>query len=408
MELSKEQQLIVDEASYWYRNNLSVLSADELIIVGHAGTGKSTIIPYIIKDIRKYKKGVRVGVAALTGKAVSVIKKKISEVINSSWDSISTIHGLMYIPEYKIDSKGRKVLSKWVRKREIDVDLIIIDEGSMINQVLWNDLRSYNVPIIIIGDHGQLPPIGGNFNLMNRPNFTLTEIHRQSLGNPIINLSTKIRQTGQLLVPHPSQNQQVFGLDWRDPVCQAIFNQKINWNDKGIICLCGYNSSRVKLNTKIRSLLQYTLKEPYPDERIMCLKNNYNSGIMNGQLSSVVWTLPYERDLLNLTIQIDGDDDFYECIAHDGCFGKEKYDDVFGIQFHKVYKRQIEESNCDSIDLFDFGYATTVHKSQGSEWDKVVLFVQRNKYQEDDQWRRWLYTAVTRAKEKLFVIFNYY
>ena len=66
---------------------------------------------------------------------------------------------------------------------------------------------------------------------------------------------------------------------------------------------------------------------------------------------------------------------------------------------NKSYKTQ-------GLDLFDFGYALTVHKSQGSQAKKVILFEERNKHQSDDDFRRWLYTAVTRAEEKLIIFGN--
>jgi ATP-dependent exoDNAse (exonuclease V) alpha subunit len=55
-------------------------------------------------------------------------------------------------------------------------------------------------------------------------------------------------------------------------------------------------------------------------------------------------------------------------------------------------------------DLFDFGYALTVHKAQGSSADTVLLFEERNQHMSDDDWRRWLYTAVTRAERQLYII----
>ena len=60
------------------------------------------------------------------------------------------------------------------------------------------------------------------------------------------------------------------------------------------------------------------------------------------------------------------------------------------------------------VDYFDYGYVTSVHKSQGSEWERVVLFEQRTKYWDDQYYARWLYTAITRAKEKLFIISDYW
>jgi len=89
------------------------------------------------------------------------------------------------------------------------------------------------------------------------------------------------------------------------------------------------------------------------------------------------------------------------------CFGKTTYGDMWEKVFTKKGKALLKELDIPEIDVFDFAYAISVHRSQGSEWDKIILFEERNQYQNDDDWRRWLYTAVTRAKKKIVIITNF-
>lgn len=390
----------------WYNSNLS----QYVTVGGYAGTGKTSIIPYLVDYLRRGRWG-RLAFAAFTGKASFVMKTKLREagVIDPD-DFCGTLHSLMYVPlmkEVKIKGVKKKVISGWRKKEDLDVTAVIVDEASMVNRELWNDLLSYDVPIIAIGDHGQLPPVGGKFNLMQSPQLMLTKVHRQALDSPIIQLSQRVRQTGKLVLGYPkSLHQPVFAMNWRDPRCQNTF-KGINFQ-QDIICLCGFNSTRVELNNMIREKKKWKMKFPYLGERMICLRNNHNSGVMNGQIGTLTFGMPSGHPgLMNATVKMDGIGDDYLTLIYDGCFGQVSYDEVFEMNLRKKYEKAMKDHGCINLDLFDYGYAITVHKSQGSEWDKVILFDQRNKYQNDDDYRRWLYTAVTRAREKLFVIYNY-
>lgn len=427
MELTEEQTFILNEVLDWYRNPWK----NVIKIVGYAGTGKTTLMTEVAAKIRFNhdlgKRGAhKIAFCAFAGKAAHVLATKLEK--NRSvmdQDYVGTIHGLLYTPIYK-RKNGKKVLAGWTLKKELNVDLIIVDEGSMVSKELWLDLNNYNIPIIVCGDHGQLPPVGPKFDLLANADFQLHEIHRQALGNPIIQLTIDIRRKGYIepgvyqfldendkskkdengnLLPPP-----VFKLDWNNQQCKDIYD-KINWDEEGknIIQLCGFNKTRVTLNNNTRKKLNFLLDEPYPGERVMCLKNNHDTGIKNGQLGSLVWVYPAGKELYDLTMQMDGYDDIlHSSLAIRSSFGKDNYNDEMEIDFKNTFAKKLKEYDQKDIDLFDFGYCTTVHKSQGSEWDKVVLFEQRNKYQTDQDYARWLYTAATRAKEKLFIIYNYW
>ncbi len=401
IDLTKEQSNIIEEIIDWHRTKYS----DYITIGGYAGTGKTTIISFIADELKKENRSIRIAFCAFTGKASSVLKSKIKNSIRKTLDNVSTIHSLMYSPKYKVDSRGRKVIDGWIRKDEIEYDIIIIDEGSMINQYIWNDLKSYNIPIIVIGDHGQLPPIGEKYGLLKNPQLKLMKIHRQASKNPIIKLSMDVRHNGH--IPHGIYSPHVFKLSWRDPRCQYIFN-KVEW-DSDVITLCGFNATRVKINNMIREKENYKMAEPYPGERLICLKNNHTTKIMNGQIGTVQWFRLFNKtnDLYKIDLEMDNSDDIYSSVVWNGCFGKEKYDEAHNINFNKIYKDELKKSK-ETVDLFDYGYSISVHRSQGSEWPRIVLFEQRSKYWDDAYFKKWLYTAVTRARERLFIISDFY
>jgi len=150
--------------------------------------------------------------------------------------------------------------------------------------------------------------------------------------------------------------------------------------------------------------MQFTRPEPYPTERLVCLKNNHQTKIMNGQLGTLIWLTYAGKDIFDITVQMDGFPELYSGYTVKECFNKENYDDIFDITGRKRNKDFMKKQKVDCIDAFDFGYAISVHRSQGSEWDRVVLFEERSNYWDNDFYKKWLYTAVTRAKEKLFII----
>jgi len=370
---------------------------------GYAGTGKTTLICELRKQLSPTKS---VAFVTFTGKASSVLKKKLME--NNalfSNDYIGTIHGLIYAPEVKWDVKLKTfVITGWKKKDKDDVynKLIIIDEASMVSKQIWNDLTYYEKPIIAFGDHGQLPPIGdGGFNIISDPDYKLTQIHRQAFNSPIIKLSAFIRKEGY--IPEQIYSPEVFKLNWNHPKCQNIWKNKIDFNDENLVTLCGFNTTRANLNDKIRNQIGFKEKAPYPSEKIVCLANNHYAKIMNGQIGKVLWLMP-DDDSYRITVDIDGE--IHERLVADTCFGQVQYTIYDKNIKHKKLRYKASDQGFDTIDFFDYGYTVSVHKSQGSEWDKVVLFEQRTQRWSDDYYAKWLYTAVTRAKHKLMVISN--
>ena len=419
MELSKEQQIVFDGVIkkvrdgtfnygwyYWPDNNI-------IKVAGYAGTGKTFLLSQIRNEFQNIWPGLRVAMVTFTGKASSVLTEKVKQ--NNAFfygDYIGTIHRLIYRPITKYDPRlKRRVIVSWERKNsnDLDCELIIIDEASMVSQNMLEDLQSYKRPIVAFGDNGQLPPIGNKSTVLDNPDFQLKEIHRQALNSPIIKLAHYVRKGGRVPAGR-MYSKDVFKLSWYDEQCQKIFNNvKI---DKDMIILCGFNKTRAGLNQLIRNRLGCTLPEPGPSERVICLQNNHTTKLMNGQISTVIWHMPQANGCYRLTIEVDGFDEPIETYVHPYCFGKVQYDlhdsGFFGSKSFKMAIDDAKDNGFDSVDFFDYGYACSVHKSQGSEWDRVVLFEQRTRHWDDPYYNKWLYTAITRAKKKLFIIQDFY
>lgn len=137
---------------------------------GYAGTGKSTILKILLDGL--HRRGRSFCTAAYTGKATNVLRKKGMHA--------QTIHSTIYLP-YK-DENNETV---WQLATASDlamkgVDGFVIDEASMVSKEIHEDLVSFGLPIIYVGDHGQLEPIGTKFNLMQNPMYKLETVHRNA------------------------------------------------------------------------------------------------------------------------------------------------------------------------------------------------------------------------------------
>lgn len=189
--LSHDQQNALHSIVDWYERGRK--NKQYITLGGYAGTGKSTLLAFVRKELLRRDRTLRVAFASYTGKASRVLRSKLTEQeILMDQDSVGTIHSLIYSPLLN----DEKQIVGWKVKEKIEPSLIIIDEASMVDAVIWQHLLSYNVPIIAVGDHGQLPPISGSFNLMARPELQLSEIHRQAKNDPIIGLSIQAREHG--------------------------------------------------------------------------------------------------------------------------------------------------------------------------------------------------------------------
>ncbi len=344
-----------------------------LTLGGFAGTGKTTVIA---ETINRLEDRPSIGFCCFTGKAADVLRSKIvaADALQGG-DYVGTIHGLIY----ELDEDAGKKTLRWRKRERIRPDLLVVDEASMVSNDIWNDLCSFGVPILAVGDHGQLPPVGDRYNLMENPDVRLEIIHRQAQASPIVRLSMMARLEGTIPVgdygPGVLKTRDAADAPWRMPLGKTMF-------------LCGRNRTRIALNAEIRRRLDIESVEPVVGDRVICLRNSRKHKVFNGMLGSVESLSPAGEQCWSAEIAMDSD------IRFGG--------NILRAQFGLDRTLDFEEAQGGC--LFDWGYALTVHKAQGSEAPHVVLFEERFSQMTDDEWRRWLYTGVTRASRDLVII----
>lgn len=386
MKISKDQQKALKKVLQWYKNPKRK-TPNYITLGGYAGTGKTTLIGVFRHILQKTNPKITVGFISYTGKATRILQNKLHEAqALFPNDSVTTIHSLIYSP---ITNSADEIVG-WEIKDEVEKDLLIIDEASMVSEEIWYDLLAYKKPILAVGDQGQLPPINGKFNLMEKPQVKLTQIHRQAAENPIIEMATLARTTGN--VPIKKYGKNVVKMDRTSWETQETVTRLLEEYNENTIILCGYNNTRVRINSQIRQFLGY--QQPYPEigDRVICLRNNHKRGIFNGMLGEIKHIEPQDKQWFFARIRMEDGFDF------EGPILREQFNAPKPLNFSKRRRKTLEG------DLFDFGYAMTVHKAQGSQARRVILFEERFSKMTEEDWRRWLYTGVTRAEEELFVI----
>ncbi len=377
-ELTDDQKKAKDRILVW----LKARDKPALTLGGYAGTGKTTVIARTLKTFARDK--FRTAFCCFTGKASEVLGRKLAEEeALFPQDYCGTIHGLIYSPVTEPGDDGHEAL-RWERKPRLEHDLIVVDEASMVSEDLWADLRSYGVPILAVGDHGQLPPIHGRESVMTAPDVVLEGIHRQAANNPIIKLSVLARETGR--IPSGRYGDGVLKTD--DPESVWMFS-----SPGKVMYLCGYNNTRTALNRAVREKLGEHAKTPRPGERVICLRNAREKKIHNGGLGTLSSIAERGDHLFDADIQMDSQARFKGAISRA----------QFGARYPLDRDSPAYRAQKDGY-LFDWGYALTVHKAQGSEAERVVLIEERLPNMSDEDWRRWLYTGVTRAASELVII----
>lgn len=379
VDLTSEQRSVHDQIIDFFKSGDKVMT-----VGGYAGTGKTTLISKVVESLEK--EDAVVAFCCYTGKAASVLREKLDRA-GISPEFCGTIHSLIYRPiivDGRVDGWELKQFLSMDDNEELAPDLIVVDEASMVSADIWNDLQSFEIPILAVGDHGQLPPISGSLNLMQNPDATLTKIHRQAENNPIIKLSMMAREG--IAIPFGAFGPGVMKIQ-SNP--RKYVSGMENAQDVPLF-LCGYNWTRVNVNKMIRARLG---RKFFPEigDRVVCLKNNRRAGIFNGMSGEILRIDRGDKFTLRANIIMDDGSIYTGHILKQQFCAVETY-------------REHDEVDLRDVDLFDFGYCLTVHKAQGSEAPEVVIFEERFKSATDDGWQRWLYTAITRARERLTIV----
>ena len=364
IELSDEQLEVVEALSSGIDRGKMVQT-----LGGYAGTGKTTSI----RALKERHPGMEV--CAFTGKAANVLRRKGIDA--------ATIHSLIYVPvtidEIIEPAKGKPgtmgyVPAKTEQKLEFhlrdeldsSVDGFIVDEASMVGELIYRDLLTFGLPLVFVGDHGQLPPVQGDLNLMEEPQYRLEHVHRNAgdiarfaewlrFGNPARNFERATDEVA-LLTPESLDNVLLMGAD------QVI---------------CAFNKTRVSFNRRIRKALGRG-DEIEPNDRIMFLKNDRVVSVFNGlqgQVTSI--TVSKGKPVVSLV----GDSRSFE-----------------DLPVYLVREKDQRENWPPKRHPVDFAYCITAHKAQGDEWDDVLVIEQKCEAWEH---RRWAYTAASRARSRL-------
>jgi exodeoxyribonuclease V len=374
MEFSPQQDEALKSVSRWLKAGRSPIFR----LFGYAGTGKTTLARHFAEDIEG-----EVQFAAFTGKAAQVLRSKGAK-------NARTIHSLIYRPkgEESVEDEitGKTSMSPtFTLNRQSPIakaKLIIVDECSMVDEQLGRDLMSFGTPILVLGDPGQLPPIsGGGYFTDHEPDHLLTEIHRQARDNPIIRLAMDVREGREFMIGDYGSTQVIHKSD--------VTQELVLDADQVLV---GTNRTRRRYNQRLRELKGFSADIPQAGDKLVCLRNDPAKGLLNGSLWKVM-TAARETIKPGINLLVTPEDD-------------EPGRSTAKI---KLLKQQFEEPDVEipwqtkkRYDDFDFGYALTVHKAQGSQWNNVVLFDESFAFK--DMRSRWLYTAVTRAAERLTVV----
>lgn len=430
IELTEEQQVCANAIKRWISDPES---PQVFRVEGNAGTGKSTIVMQVMAGM----KNIRVLYAAFTGKAALVMQQK-------GCPSASTIHKLIYLPfgskskadveekEFGFNETYASMLADYggdrqsvdahptIRKlrKEISVlktsanspifklnpesdvasaDIVVIDEVSMVDRSLGQDLLSFGTKVLVLGDPGQLPPVAGEgYFMRGEPDFTLTQIHRQAEGSPILMLATMARM-GERLVP---------GVWGESSVVTELTPEMALSADQ---ILCGRNKTRPIVNARMRELKGFQGPLPMPGEKLVCLRNNHEKGLLNGSLWTTVRSRAYTKTKITLTVVPEDGGMEITVLAHAPYFtwyGKTDWVDPdwtpgMSVRLRRTWVDMLQEDEKSigfemrEAESFTFGSVLTVHKSQGSQWDNVLLIDESSSFGTDS--RKHLYTGITRA-----------
>lgn len=380
-------------------------------LAGFAGTGKTTLAQHFASGVEG-----RVLFGAFTGKAANVLRQK-------GCPDATTIHSLIYIPRERsrarlleheqalmvrseaVRAEGREPTDdpevqrlleairaehEILRQPAFSLDpgspvggatLLVVDEVSMIDARMGEDLLSFGTPILVLGDPAQLPPVhGAGYFTERTPDVMLTEIHRQAQDNPIIALATQVREQRGLAVGSYGSSRVVErGSLAPEEVLQ--YHQ----------LLVGRNKTRRITNRRVRELLSLSETwHPTKGDKLVCLRNDHELGLLNGSLWNVedVGEIGAERLVMTLTSRDYAESGGLTVEAHSQTFRDPP------VQIPLWALREAAE--------FDYGYALTVHKAQGSQWDDVLVFDESWAFRAD-RWK-WLYTGITRAAQRVTVM----
>lgn len=397
MELTKKQAQGLDIAIQRYKNGEKYT-----VIAGFAGAGKSTLVRFIVSALSEFDINPETDVtyACFTGKACQVLHKK-------GLHNAKTLHKLLYKSKPLPDGSFIHEPVDYIDER-----IVVVDEVSMVSKDLINQLFSYDgIHVICLGDPGQLPPISSNDDnhLLNHPHIFLDEIMRQAQDSSIIRLSMNIREGKPFAQEFVNEKEvHIYSPEQFD-------TGMLTWADE---ILCATNRTRKWANDETRRLLGFSGEIPNKGEKIICGRNYWrvvdkqtHNPLINGTIGTVTSIAPTSRALPawyggNLIKYLYGgfhteSGDNFDNLLMDRKLMCEN-EKTFSPEFE--YRLSINKKTKYFIPMeFEYGYAITVHRAQGSEWDNILVIEEDFPFSKEEH-KRWLYTAVTRASSRVVLI----
>jgi exodeoxyribonuclease-5 len=376
MSWSPQQDAAITAVRKWLKNPRG---QQVFRLFGYAGSGKTTLAKHLAEDVDG-----TVLYACFTGKAALVLRKK-------GCDGASTIHGLIYKAlQDPVTGHTEFILNP--DSPLATAALLVIDEVSMVGEELAQDLLSFGIPVLVLGDPAQLPPVKGEGFFINaEPDVMLTEIHRQAAENPIIRMSMDIREGRGLAVGRYGDSIVIA----RGSIDKDRLREYVLQSDQ---MLCGMNKTRQTFNARIRDLRGRAGSPerwmPTKGDKLVCLKNNHTKGLLNGGLWQVEKTSNQHRNGSAPTFEMQ--------VSSLDSEGVIPLDVTVRHEFFLGSEKEIEWRERRKSDEFTYGDALTVHKSQGSQWDNVLLYDESGVFREDAAKHQ--YTGVTRAAERVVVV----
>lgn len=385
---NRQQAIGIKDAKAWYTSRYK----PTFEISGIAGSGKTTMVYHIIQELGLTMD--EVVFAAFIGKAALAMIRKGTPA--------TTIHHLIYdvIDVPKRDADGNiqvdpstnrpYTVPKFVKKERLppNVKLIVIDEGAMVSKPIAIDLLSFGIPIIVLGDRRQLPPVFGSSFFLRHPDVELTEPMRQAMDSPIIYLSQKAMHGEHITVGSYGDDAKVI---YKEDMSDEMLI-------KSDITICHKNLTREDLNSYVRkSILNHPDDRPVVGDKIICRQNNWNTSI-NNDIFLINGLIGYvERvDLASYnkySIKIDFRPEFLDI----DMFHNLEVDYKYLCAPHEV-KATMSRSYYNK---FEYAYAITCHLAQGSEYENVLVF--NESIFDKEMYKKWLYTAITRSSRNLII-----
>lgn len=399
--LTADQQAAEKKIKDWFLNGTRPI----FVLSGYAGTGKTTLLKSVVTQALGLVPGESAAFVTPTGKAATVLIRSGVEAC--------TLHRLIYQSiaeevEMELNGKTVKVEKLTFRRREsIDksIKLIVLDEASMVSDEVLFDLLNFGVKMLICGDNAQLPPVEGMNSYLKTPDYTLTTIVRQEIDNPVIMLSQRVRE-GKF-IGYGNYGGKVLVMN-KSRFCGER-RRRILLNAHQVIC--GTNKTRVLLNNEIRGYLGFG-PLPQSGDKLICTLNNWEQFIDEelhfNMVNGIIGTAhdpvyDAEKGVGFTQFKPDFLDSFCPSVLpfDTGIFTEGQYRYRHNDYFEK-FDENGEAVGAFTLNRFEYGYCISCHKAQGSEFQNVVVVDESYAFKEDRD--RWLYTAITRAKEKLIIV----